>query len=104
MNTTFSLERLSKTGIFDCILILLQYKIDLMTRFMKVRSVNIKLKQNEIAKALDYSSSILQRYRNDMNMHSPHRIQPNSNKRRNKIPSTFLDDNSNREHDLKDFN
>ena len=39
-----------------------------MALFMELKSVNPKLKQKEIAKELGYSSSALQRYRNDIKM------------------------------------
>ena len=61
-----------------------------------------KLKQNEIAKALGYSTSSLQRYRNDINMPSRYRIPPNiTNKRRQKISNTNLNYNSHRERDVR---
>ena len=102
MNNNFSLEQISKTDDLDSNLILRQYKLDLMARFMEIKSVNPKLKQNQIAKELGCSSSILRRYRNDINMLSPYRIPPNiTNKRRQKISNTNLDDNSDCEHDLK---
>ena len=73
MNNTFSLEQISKTGELNANLILRQYKLDLMARFMEKKSNNPKLTQKEIAKELGYSSSTLQRYRNDISMNSPYR-------------------------------
>ena len=44
------------------------------------------MKQSEIAKQLDYSTSTLERCRNDINMLSPYRIHPNNtNKRKKKV-------------------
>ena len=60
---------------------------------METNSVNPKLRQDQIAKELGCSSSTLQRYRNDIYRPSPYRIQPNSNKRKQKI--------SYREYDLE---
>ena len=60
---------------------------------------NPKLRQSEIASQLGYSSSTLQRYRNDINMLSPYRIQPN--KRTKKRSNTTFDNYSHRERDLK---
>ena len=48
-----------------------------MAKFMQIKFENPKLKQCEIAKQLSYSSSTLQRYRNDTNTLPPYRIQPN---------------------------
>ena len=71
MNRTFSLEQTSKTGNFDCNLILRQYNLDLMATFTKVISVNPNLIQAQIAKELCCSSSTLQRFRRDIKMISP---------------------------------
>ena len=69
---------------------------------MEKKSVNQKLRQDQIAKFLGCSSSTLQRYRNDINMLSPYRVQPNiTNTRSKKVSNTNLDNNSHREHDLK---
>ena len=46
------------------------------------------------------SSSILQRYRHDMNILSPDRIPAINHKSKQKTSNTNLDDKSNREHDL----
>ena len=60
---------------------------------MEIKSINLKLKQSELAKELGCSSINSQRYRQDINMFSPYRISPNSHKRKQKI--------SNHEHDLE---
>ena len=102
MNSTFSPEQISKTGNLDIKLILRQCNFRLMARFLEIKSVNPKLKQNQIAKKLSHSSISEQRYRNDITMLSPYGIPPNkTQKRRHKILNKTLDDNSNREHDLK---
>ena len=80
MNNTISLDQISKTGNLDPNLILHQLKLDLMARFMKIKSGNPKMKQKELAKELGYSSSTLQRYRQDIKMQSPHKL--NNPKRR----------------------
>ena len=87
MNCTFSLQQISQTGNLDSSLILCKHKLDLMARFMEIKSVNPKLKQDQIGKKLSCSSSTLKRYRNDLNMLSPDRTPPNSNKRRQKTAS-----------------
>ena len=93
MNNTFSLDQISKTGNFDSILITRQNKLDLMARFMEVISVNPRVKEDQTAKDLGWSSSTLQRYRQDINMLSTHRLSSNTDKRKRKI--------SNQEHDLE---
>ena len=71
MNNTFSLQQKPQTGNLDSNLITRQYKLDLKARFMEMKSINPKLKQSEIAKEIGCSSSILQRYRQAINMLSP---------------------------------
>ena len=44
-----------------------------------------KMKQSETADRLSYSSSTLQRYRSDINMLPPYRIQPNNTNKRAKM-------------------
>ena len=44
-----------------------------MVRFMEIKSTNPKKKQKEIAREFGYSSSTLQRYRQDTKMQSPHK-------------------------------
>ena len=66
MKNTFSLHQISQTGNLDNILVLRQYKLDLMARFMKNKSVKPKLRQDQIAKELRCSSSTLQRYGQDI--------------------------------------
>ena len=62
----------------------------------------MKMKQSEIANQLGHSTSTLQRYKNDINMLSPKRINPNkTNRRIKKASNTNFDNNSHREHDLK---
>ena len=73
-----------------------------MARFMEIKSVKRKLKQNQITKELGYSRRTLQRYRTDRTMLSPDRFPPNNtNKRRRKCSNTNLNDKLNREHDLE---
>ena len=69
----FSIEQISRARNVDADFILGQSKLDLMARFMEVKSVNPKLNQNEIAKELGYSSSTLERYRQDIKLQSPHK-------------------------------
>ena len=60
------------------------YKLKLLNDFMYIKYQNPKMKQPEIANQLNLSSSTLQRYRNDINMLSPYRIQPNNTNKRTK--------------------
>ena len=102
MNNSFSLQQIQKTSNLDANLISRQYKLNLMADFMRVKYENPKMKQSEIANQLGLSSSTVQRYRNDINMLSPYRIQPiNTNKRTKKSKNTDFDNNSHHEADVK---
>ena len=52
-----------------------------MARFMEIKSMNRRLRQDQIAKELGCSSSTLRRSRPNINMFSPYRIPPNTNKK-----------------------
>ena len=74
MNNNFSLEQIAKTGELKADLILRQYNLDKMAKFMEIKSINPRLKQSEMARELKISSSSIQRYRREINMVSPCRI------------------------------
>ena len=93
MNNSFALQQISQTGNLDSNLITRQYKLDLMARFMEIKSINPRLRKNEIAKKLRCSIGTLQRYRNDIILFSRYRIPPDNQKRKQKI--------ADREHDLE---
>ena len=88
MNNTPSLNEINKTANMDPNLLTRHYKLKLMNDFMYIKYQNPKMKQSEIANHLNMSSSTLQRYRNDINMFSPYRINPNNVKRRSKKAKT----------------
>ena len=90
MNNTFSLQQIQKTSNLDANLLSRQYKLNLMADFMRVKYENPKMKQSDIANQLGMSSSTIQRYRNDINMLSPYRINPNNTRKRPK--KTKIDD------------
>ena len=91
-NNSFPLQQIQKTSNLDANLISRQYKLNLMADFMRVKYENPRMKQSEIANQLGMSSSTVQRYRNDINMLSPYRINPNNTKKRSK--KAKIDDNS----------
>ena len=84
MNNSFPLQQISRTGNLDPNLILRQYKLDLMSEFICIIFENPKMRQSEIANQLGYSTTTLQRYRNDINMLSPYRINPNNTNKQQK--------------------
>ena len=81
MNINFSLQQIRRTSNFDANLLSRQYKSNRMAYFMRLKYENPKLKQSETTNQLRISSSTVQRYRNDINMLSPYRDQPNNTKK-----------------------
>ena len=61
MNNTPSSNEINKTANMDPNLLTRHYKLRLMNDFMHIKYQNPKLKQSEIAKNLNMSSSTLQR-------------------------------------------
>ena len=62
-----------------------------MNDFMNIKYQNPKMTQSEISSQLNMSPSTIQRYRSDINMISPYRINPNNVKKRSK--KVKIDDN-----------
>ena len=91
MNTP-SLAEINKTANMDPNLLTRHYKLKLMNDFLNIKYQNPKMKQSEIANQLNMSTSTIQRQRNDINMLSPYRVNPNNNKKRPK--KAKIDDNS----------
>ena len=67
-----------------------------MTAFMRFNYENPKMKHSAIANQIGYSTSTLQRYRNDINMLSPYRIHSHNINKRIKKPSKAIFDNKSR--------
>ena len=100
MNNTPSLSEINKTANMDPNLLTRHYKLKLMNDFLNIKYQNPKLKQSEIANQLDISSSTLKRYRNDINMLSPYRINQNNGKKRTK-KALNTDFNNNSHHEVE---
>ena len=102
MNNSFSVQQIQKTSNLDANLITRQYKLNLLADFMRVKYENPRMKQSQIANQKSLSTSTLPRYRNDINMLSPYRINPNNtNKRTKNVKNNDFDDNSHTNNDLK---
>ena len=84
MNNNSSSQQVSRTSNFDANLISKQYNLNPMADFLRMKYENPKLKQSQLANQLGYSTSTLQRYRNDINMPSPYRFLPNNTNKRTK--------------------
>ena len=84
MNHSLSVQQIQKTINLDAHLISRQYKQNPLADFMRMKYENPNSKQSQIANQLCYSTSTFLRYRNDMNLLSPYRIQPNNTNKRKK--------------------
>ena len=93
MNNTYSLDQIQKTGDLNADLIMRQYQLEKMAKFIGIKSNNPRLKQSEIAKLLELSSSKIPRYRREINILSPYRIPPSSKTNHTRKPKApNLDD------------
>ena len=102
MNNSFSQQQIQKTSNLDANLTSRQYKLNLMADFTRLKYENPRKKQSEIADQIGLSTSTVQRYRNDLNLLSPYRIQlNNTNKRTKKVKNNDFGNNSDQEPDPK---
>ena len=84
MNNTPSLSEINKNSTMDPNMLTKYYKRKLMNDFMNIKYQNPKMTQSQISSHLNMSPSTIQRYRNDINMISPYRINPNNVKKQQK--------------------
>ena len=70
---TYSSSQVSRTGNPDNNLILRQYRLDQMCKFMKIKSDNPKMTQKEICQEICLSGRTVSRFRKDTNMISPYK-------------------------------
>ena len=102
MNNTPSLNEINKTAKMNPNLLTRHYKVKLMNDFMYTKYQNPKMKQSQIADQFSLSSSTIQRYKNDINMLSPYRIDAKKHQKTIKnVKNTDFDNNSQHEADLK---
>ena len=74
-----------------------QYKLDKKAHFTEIKCIKAKLKKSENATELKKSTSTLQRYRREINMLLPYRIQPSTNTTQTSKQKSSI----HTEHDLK---
>ena len=91
MNNTPSLNEINKNSTMDPNMLTKYYKLKLMNDFMNIKYQNPKMTQSEISSQSNMSPSTIQRYRNDINMISPYRINLNNVKKQQK--KTKIDKN-----------
>ena len=91
MNNTPSLNEIFKNSTMDPNMLTKYYKLKIMNDFMNIKCQNPKMTQSEISFQLNMYSSTIQRYRNDISMFSPNRINSNNVKKQQK--KTKIDNN-----------
>ena len=91
MNNTPSLNEINKNSTMDPNMLTKYYKLKLMNDFKNIKYQNPKMTQSQISFQLNMSPSTIQRYRNDINMISPYRINSNNVKKQQK--KTKIDNN-----------
>ena len=91
MVNTPSLNEINKNSTMDPNMLIKYYKLKLMNDFMNIKYRNPKMTQSEISSQLNMSPSTIQRYRNDINMLSPYRINPKNIKKQQE--KTKIDNN-----------
>ena len=91
MVNTPSLNEINKNSTMDPNMLTKYNKLKLMNDFMNIKYQNPKMTQSEISSQLNMSPSTIQRYRNDINMLSPYRINPKNVKKQQK--NTKIDNN-----------
>ena len=87
---TPSLNEINKNSTMDPNMLTKYYKLKLMNDFMNIKYHNPKMTQSQISSQLNMSPSTIQRYRNDINMISPYRINPNNVKKQQKRSKSVI--------------
>ena len=90
MNNTPSLNEINKNSTMDPNMLTKFYKLKHMNDFMNIKYQNPKMTQSEISSQLNMSPSTMKRYRNDINMISPYRINSNNVKKQQKRPKSII--------------
>ena len=91
MNNTPPLNEINKNSTMNPNMLTKYYKLKLMNDFMNIKYQNPKMTQSEISSQSNMLPSTIQRYRNDINMFSPYRINSNNVKKNNrKRPKSII--------------
>ena len=84
MKNTPSLNEINKNSTMNPNMLTKYYKLKFMNDFMNFKYKNPKMTPSEISSQLNMSSSTIKRYRNDIDMCSPYRINSNNVKKQQK--------------------
>ena len=98
MNKRFSYDNMLKSRSIEPSDIIRTFKLDRCCDFMEEKYNNPKLTQKEICNQLGFTDRTIRRYRDDIKMDSPYRINNNKNKTPEQKPSTVTEDHSKNEN------
>ena len=94
MNKRFSYDSMIKSRSVEPSDIIRTFKLDRCCDFMEEKYNNPKLTQKEICNQLGFSDRVIRRYRDDIKMNSPYRINNNIKKKTNQEPVDIKNDNT----------
>ena len=98
MNKRFSYDNMLKSRSREPSDLIRTYKLDRCYAFMEEKFNNPKLIQKEICKQLGFTDRTIRRYRDDIKMDSPYRINNSKKKTPKQKPSTVTEDHSKNEN------
>ena len=94
MNKRFSYDNMLKSRSIEPSDIIRTFKLDRCCDFMEEKYNNPKLTQKEICNQLGFTDRTIRRYRDDIKMDSPYRINNHKKKTPKQKPSTVTEDQS----------
>ena len=98
MNKRFSYDNMLKARLIEPNDIIRTYKLDHCCDFMDEKYNNPKLTHKEICNRLQLSDRTIRRFRDDINMNSPYRINNNKKKKPKQSPDTKTENISENEN------
>ena len=104
MNKRFSYDNMIKSRSIEPSDIIRTFKLDRCCDFMEEKYNNPKLTQKEICNQIGFSDRAIRRYRDDIKMDSPYRMNNNKKKKPNQKPVDIKNDDSKTEDKNKRIN
>ena len=104
MNKRFSYDNMIKSRSIEPTDIIRTFKLDRCFDFMEEKHNNPNLTQKEICKQLGVTDRTIRRYRDDIKMDSPYRINNNKKKKPNQKPVDIKNDDTKTEDKNKRIN
>ena len=98
MNKRFSYDNMLKSRSIEPSDLIRTFKLDRCCDFMEEKYNNPKLTQREICNQLGFTDRTIRRYRDDIKMDSPYRINNHNKKIPKQKPSTVTENNSQNEN------